>query len=85
MALQGISAVFYYGILASITGGYLPVRAKNLWLVVFHLYLFLTFIFFPLVIYLVSDGIISICYSMTSIRTWREVYLQLVVKQIIDY
>ncbi len=54
MALKGLWAVLYYGIFASVTGGWLPVRAKNLWLVTFHLYLFLTFIVFPLAIYLVS-------------------------------
>ena len=54
MALQGTWAVIYYGIFASVTGGWLPVRIKNFWLVVFHLYLFLTFILFPLVVYLVS-------------------------------
>ena len=55
MALQGTLAVLYYGIFASVTGGWLPVRVRNLWLVVFHLYLFLTFILFPLAVYLVSQ------------------------------
>ena len=69
MAVQGFWAVLYYGILASFTGGYLPVRAKNLWLVVFHLYLFLTFIVFPLAVYLVSSpgwvwGISGYCGSL---------------------
>lgn len=54
MALSGFGAVLYYGILASVTGGYLPYRVKNWWLIVFHLYLFLSFIIFPLVVYLVS-------------------------------
>lgn len=54
MALTGFAAVLYYGIIASITGGYLPFRAKNWWLVVFHLYLFLSFIVLPLIIFLVS-------------------------------
>ncbi len=54
MALKGIWSVLYYGIFASLTGGWLPVRTKNLWLVIFHLYLFLTFIIFPLTVYLVS-------------------------------
>ena len=53
MALTGFVAVLYYGIFASITGGYLPFRAKNWWLIVFHLYLFLSFIVLPLIIYLV--------------------------------
>lgn len=54
MALKGIWSVLYYGIFASLTGGWLPVRAKNMWLVIFHLYLFLTFIALPLTVYLVS-------------------------------
>lgn len=54
MALTGFYAVLYYGILASITGGYLPVRSKNWWLIIFHLYLFLSFILLPLIIFLVS-------------------------------
>ena len=57
MALSGFTAVLYYGIVASVTGGYLPFRIKNWWLVVFHFYLFLSFIIFPLIIYLVSMGV----------------------------
>ena len=56
MGLRGIWSVLYYGIFASVTGGWLPVRTRNPWLIVFHLYLFLTFIIFPLSIYLVSPG-----------------------------
>lgn len=55
MALQGVWAVLYYGILASITGGWLPVRAKNCWLTAFHIYLILMFVFFPLAVALVSS------------------------------
>ena len=54
MALSGFWSVLYYGIFASVTGGYVPYRVKNWWLVVFHLYLFLSFIVLPLIIFLVS-------------------------------
>ena len=47
MALQGKWAILYYGILASVTGGYLPIRAKKVGLSLFHLFLFLAFIFLP--------------------------------------
>lgn len=57
MAITGFSAVLYYGIFASVTGGYVPYRVKNWWLVVFHLYLFLSFIILPLIIALVSSHI----------------------------
>ena len=46
--------VLYYGILASVTGGWLPVRKKNAWLIVFHLFLMLTFLAFPLAVFFVS-------------------------------
>lgn len=54
MALTGFAAVLYYGIFASLTGGYLPYRVKNWWLIVFHLYLFLSFVLLPLTIFLVG-------------------------------
>ncbi|CAI8048359.1 Protein pecanex [Geodia barretti] len=54
MAITGFSAVLYYGIFASITGGYVPYRVKNWWLVVFHLYLFLSFIILPLIVALAA-------------------------------
>jgi hypothetical protein len=55
MAITGFSAVLYYGIFASVTGGYVPYRVKNWWLAVFHLYLFLSFIILPLIIALVRS------------------------------
>ena len=66
MVVTGFAAVLYYGIFASVTGGYVPYRVKNWWLVVFHLYLFLSFIVLPLVIYLVGYVDIIVCCS----RTW---------------
>lgn len=47
MPLQGKWAILYYGILASLTGGWLPVRAKSISLTLFHLGFFLAFIFLP--------------------------------------
>ena len=55
MALSGLWSVLYYGFLASLTGGWLPVRMKNPWLIVFHLYLFITFIVFPMAVAYVSE------------------------------
>ncbi len=54
MALSGFYGILYYGILASLTGGYLPVRAKNLWLTLFHLALFIGFLVSPLIVFFVS-------------------------------
>ncbi len=54
MGLSGFYGILYYGILASLTGGYLPVRAKNLWLTFFHLFLFIAFLVSPLIVYFVS-------------------------------
>ena len=66
MAITGFSAVLYYGIFASVTGGYLPYRVKNWWLVVFHLYLFLSFVILPLIIALVSSPLQPPSPSFTS-------------------
>lgn len=54
MPLQGKWAILYYGILASVTGGWLPVRAKNVKLTLFHLAFFLAFIFLPFSVFHVS-------------------------------
>lgn len=60
MALRGLWSVLYYGVLASLTGGWLPVRLKNAWLIVFHLYLFISFIVFPLAVAFVSTSMSSL-------------------------
>ena len=56
MALQGKWAILYYGILASVTGGWLPVRAKKLWLTLFHLVFFWAFVLIPFAVFYVSLG-----------------------------
>ena len=54
MGTRSIATVLYYGILASFTGGWLPVRSLNYKLILFHLYLFLSLLIAPLLMYLVS-------------------------------
>ena len=53
--------MLYYGVLASVTGGWLPFRIKNGWLIVFHLYLFISFIVFPLAVAFVSLPFVWLC------------------------
>ncbi|XP_019858793.1 PREDICTED: pecanex-like protein 1 isoform X1 [Amphimedon queenslandica] len=55
MGLEEIGNVIYFGFFASFFGGWVPVRAKNLKLAVFHLYLFVTMLIFPLIIYIVDS------------------------------
>ena len=55
MALQGKWAILYYGLLASITGGWLPLRAKNWKLTLFHLVFFVAFLCLPLSVFYVSS------------------------------
>jgi hypothetical protein len=51
--------VIYYGIVASVFGGWVPVRSIrniDLKLIVFHLYLILSMLALPLLIHFVSEG-----------------------------
>ncbi len=52
-------AILYYGFLASFTGGWLPVRSKRPLLAIFHLVLFLIFIFVPVIVFFVSLALMS--------------------------
>ena len=54
MRLKEAGTVIYFGIFASFFGGWVPVRAKNFKLTLFHLYLFLSMLILPLLIYLVG-------------------------------
>ena len=74
MAITGFSAVLYYGIFASITGGYVPYRVKNWWLVVFHLYLFLSFIILPLIVALVRSLPLPPSLSL-SLRYFKDLFI----------
>ena len=75
MGLHSLRTVLYYGILASVTGGWLPLRAKNCWLTVFHIYLILAFIIFPLAVAFVS--VISIAGAAPVIN--YEIFVVMVV------
>lgn len=55
MGLEEAGNVVYYGIVASFFGGWVPIRSKNIKLIVFHLYLFISMLVIPLIIYLVSS------------------------------
>ena len=52
--MKVIRTVLYFGVLASFFGGWVPARAKNVKLVAFHLYLFLSFLILPLIVAYVS-------------------------------
>lgn len=65
--MSNFTNILYYGLLASLTGGYLPVRIKNVWLSLFHLVLFLGFLAFPLVVFFVSG-----CGLCTTV--WKYLY-----------
>ncbi len=54
MSLSEFGNVLYFGVFASFFGGWVPVRSKNLKLVVFHLYVLLSLLILPLLIVLVS-------------------------------
>ena len=54
MSLSELGNVLYFGVFASFCGGWVPVRSKNLKLIVFHLYVFVSLLVLPLLIALVS-------------------------------
>lgn len=60
MSMEEAGTVIYFGVFASFFGGWVPVRAKSFKLTVFHLYVFLSLLAFPVLIYLVnSDHVIG--------------------------
>ena len=71
MALRGKYAILYYGLLASVTGGWvplrwLPVRKKTILLNILHWSFFVIFIFLPFSVYHVSLTYYKILSFLTS-------------------